>query len=486
MRMDFSFGRPGASRQRDERTPKRILVLADLHPAETPAPVASRPLIRVDSDNIDALLARCAPSALLGGAHGGDRLPFHAFDDFHPDALVKHERTFGRLLDLRRRLQQPDTFAAAAAELQAGAAVKSAPEPAPAPHPVNPGDLPATLERLLGQPAGKAPASGQPTRPASIVDSLVRQAVAPHIAPSADPKLPQFVSAVDAALGDAMRAVLHAPGFQEVEATWRGLHWLVSSLELGEALEIHLLQVTRNELAAGVGPDSDLYRRLVDREAQTSGGFAPAAMIGAFRFRATLEDLALLESMGMLARAVGAPFVAEAAADLLGSLGLAAQPDPRDWTPLEATIEERWRALRAGPAAAHLGLALPRILLRLPYGAKSDPIEAFAFEEVPPGANHEAFLWGNAAFACALVMARELEADGEATDAGSITGLPAFTFAGDEGPRLQPCAEVCLTERACQAVLARGIMPLVSVKDADQVRLVRLQTIAAPPTALVG
>ena len=488
MRIDFSFGRPGSSRRRDDGSPARLLVLADLHPTNAPARVIDRPIVRVDIDNIGQVLARCAPSATLPAKRGGERLEFGAFDDFHPDALVKRERLFGRLTDLRRRLRHPDTFAAAAAELRAGASPEAVPQAAPAlapaPARADREDLPAALERLLGGSPDKTPPRGQP-RAENVVDNLIRQAVAPYVVAAADPRMPELVSAVDAAMSDVMRGVLHDPGVQEIEATWRGIHWLVSSLELGETLELHLLHVTRGELSSGAAAGSDLYRRLVDKEAQTAGGLRPAAIVGAYRFDATADDLALLESMGALARAVGAPFVAECGASLLGARGVAQQPDPRDWTALEAGLEARWHGLRAGPAAPYLGLALPRILLRLPYGRKADPIETFTFEELPPEADHEAFLWGNAAFACALVMARELDAEEEASDAGSIAGLPAFTFDTDEGPRLQPCAEVCLTERAIGAVLARGIMPLVSVKDADEVRLVRLQSIADPPTALL-
>ncbi len=298
--------------------------------------------------------------------------------------------------------------------------------------------------------------------------------------------MPQLLSAVDAALADQMRSVLHDPGFQAVEATWRGIQWLISSIELDEELELHVLHVTRDELLAATGPESGLYRRLVDREALTPGGLALSALIGCFRFGPTAEDLAGLESMGVLARAAGAPFVAESAAGLLGSSGIAQQPDPREWERLDPDIEARWRALRTGPAAPYLGLALPRFLLRRPYGAKSDPIEGFGFEELPGRAEHEDFLWGSAALACAAVIARVLRPDADPAGAGDLGGLPAFVLTVDGESRLQPCAEVCLGERAIDAILTRGIMPLVTVKNTDVVRLLRLQSIADPPTSLLA
>ncbi len=119
MRLDFPFGPSRPARQDDEGGPRRILLLADLHPAAPPDDILVRPIVRVDLDNIDDLLARCAPSVLIGPGEGGERLRFRSFDDFHPDVLLKNPRLFGRLLDLRNRLQDPGTFANALAELDA-------------------------------------------------------------------------------------------------------------------------------------------------------------------------------------------------------------------------------------------------------------------------------------------------------------------------------------------------------------------------------
>jgi type VI secretion system protein ImpC len=470
----------------DDGSPRRILLLADLHPAEPPDDMVARPIVRVDLDNIDGLLARCAPSVALGPEKGGERLRFRSFDDFHPDALLKNTRLFGRLLDLRNRLLHPDTFAGALAQLDAETTPGGATRPAEVTPQAEPADVQSTLERLLGRKSANSPSIAPSPRAGSAVDELIRRIVAPDVVVPSDSRVPQLVSAVDVALADQMRGVLHDPGFQAVEATWRGIQWLVSSIELDEALELHLLHVTRDELSAGTGPESGLYRRLVDREARTPGGLTLSALIGCFRFGPTPEDLALLESIGTLARAAGAPFVAESASGLLGSSGIAQQPDPRDWTRLDPDIEARWRALRAGPAAPRLGLSLPRFLLRRPYGAKSDPIEGFGFEELPGGAGHESFLWGSPAFACAAVTARVLRPDSDPSDAGDIGGLPAFVLTVDGESRLQPCAEVCLGDRAADAILARGIMPLVTIKDTDVVRLLRLQSIADPPTSLLG
>jgi type VI secretion system protein ImpC len=482
MDFDFTF-RPSKSSRRRDDTPARILILGNLRGQEAETqPVLERPIARIDIDNIEDVLARYAPSVVLGAEAGGERPQFRAFADFHPDTLVETLAVFRRLRDLRRRLEHPGTFAGALAELRADPIAGETITPG-APAPVRTEDPSSTFERLLGRSTDAPPATPQSVRLAPV-DALIRRIVAPHIVQAADPQVPQLVSAVDIALTDAMRRVLHDPGFQDVEATWRGIQWLVSSLELGEELELHVLHLRREELANGVGPDSDLYRRLVEREAR-AGGLQLSALIGHYRFDATKEDLDVLESMGALARAAGAPFVAECGASLVGASSLERQPDPRDWKPLDADVAARWAALRRAAIASHVGLALPRFLLRLPYGSRSDPIEAFRFEEQPATPEHEAFLWGNPALACAVVIARLSEEDVPA-DAATITGLPAFVSTIDGESRLQPCAEVGLTERAVDAVLARGIMPLVTLGDRDAARLVRLQSIADPPGALTG
>lgn len=477
MRFDFTFGPTRSARRRDDDGPRRILLLADLHPTEAAGDVASRPIARVDVDSIHDVLARYAPSVVLGAERGGERFQFRSFDDFHPDALLKSAPLFGRLLGLRSRLQHPGTFDAALAELEAEVLPAGAPISPDAPRPTDPPEIRSTLERLLGRGSEKTAPSAAP-RAASPIDDLIRRIVAPNVVAPADSRVPQLVSAVDVVMGDVMRGVLHDPGFQAVEATWRGIAWLVSSVEFDEALELHLLHVTRGELSQEAGAGGGLYRRLVDREALTPGGLELAALIGCYRFNPAAEDLATLQSVGMLARAAGAPFVAECGPGLLGSRGMAEEPDPRQWRPLDPQIEEAWTALRAGAAGPYLGLSLPRFLLRRPYGGKSDPIEGFRFEELPATPDHESFLWGSPAIACAAVLARGLRPDSDGSAAGDIGGLPAFVVSDDGEPRLQPCAEACLSERAVDAILARGIMPLVGIKNTDVVRLPRLQSIA--------
>ncbi len=71
-------------------------------------------------------------------------------------------------------------------------------------------------------------------------------------------------------------------------------------------------------------------------------------------------------------------------------------------------------------------------------------------------------------------------------DVLQIGDLPAHTYQVDGETQLQPCAEVCLTERAAESILSRGLMPLMSYKNRNAVRLIRWQSLADPAAALAG
>jgi type VI secretion system protein ImpC len=258
---------------------------------------------------------------------------------------------------------------------------------------------------------------------------------------------------------------------------------------------LYVLDVSRRELLAdisaaqGTVERSGLYRLLVEQGKGTTGGEPWSVIVGNYAFGVAGEDVGLLASLGAIASHAGGPFIAAAKPELVGCDSLVATPDPRDWTPPRGEVVEGWHALRASLMAPWIGLALPRMLLRLPYGKATDAVEAFEFEEFAGVREHESYLWGNGALACALLIARSFTSRGwdmEPGDELDVDDLPAFTFDDDGEKRLQPCAEVALIERAGQAILDAGLMPLSSYKNRNAVRVVRLQSIADPSQALSG
>lgn len=417
MRLDFDFGSTGGARRVESRRP-RMLVVADLMGAragEAP-PIDSRRVVRIDAENFDEVLARIGP-ALEVGAEAP--LRFDELDDFHPDALFEKVPLFDRLRELRERLQRPDAFAAAVAELRAEAPARGSSDD-------------GFLDRLLGR-EGAAP---QIARDEAGLEGFVRSLVTPHLVAGDDPQLPQYLSAVDTAIGDAMRGLLHDPAFQRLEAAWRGVRWLTA--EAGEeTVDLFLLQATSDELRSVPLHDEvpwDLV--VIDR---------------------IFDEQALDRLQGLAAS--GQPLVAGASDDLVGG----AEPP------------QAWNALRARPEARSVALVWPRVLLRLPYGRRSDPIDAFEFEELPAAHDHDDYLWGNGAFAAALVKAQE--GLGSAAVPGELDGLPAYTYVVQGETTLKPCAERLLPRATIEQVAARGISPLLSIAGRDAVRLLKLQSI---------
>jgi type VI secretion system protein ImpC len=278
-----------------------------------------------------------------------------------------------------------------------------------------------------------------------------------------------------------------------MESTWRGLDRLISGVEIGESLEIHVLDVTKDQLRVDLLlddrpiTDSVLYRLLVESGRQTAGGQIWSALVADITFGPSAQDVDLLAALGAVAAHAGGPLLAGASPSLVGCEQLNTSPDPREWAPLDDDQQRRWDALRTSPLAPWIGLALPRVLCRLPYGSRGEEIDAFPFDELTDPPQHEALLWGNPAVACLMLLARSALHSGWPPDLAAaldLDSLPALTVRVDGEVRLYPCGEVYLAERAVDELLGRGLMPLVSFKNRNAVRLVRFQSIADPPAAL--
>jgi type VI secretion system protein ImpC len=435
-RLDFNVDFGPKRRRRDESEPMRLLVLGDFSgkPAGERGPLASRAIHRVDIDNLDTLIRRLEPRAVVPDGE----VRFQQIDDFHPDHLYARIDRFERLRRARTA--------------------------APAP----PDD--DQVARLLGRP---------PERPAppaaSGLDALIRDTVAPYVVKDTSALVAAHVQAVDAAIADEMRAVLHAPAFQAIEAAWRGVRWLVAGLELDENLQLHLLDVTREELiadvaaAAGEPANSGLYHALVDRSRRGGDGDRWSALVGLLRFGASSGDISLLAALGQVASHAGGPYLGDAD-PLLTRLPI---DQPSDWLALRRADTARW-----------IALAAPRMLLRMPYGRKRDPIETFAFEELSDPPQPDRLLWGPASLAMALTIARTFTAGGwqrVPDDEREIGDLPAFTFERDGEPELQPAVEQLLGDREIDTFLKAGLVPLAGRRDTTSLVVVRLQSISDPP-----
>jgi type VI secretion system protein ImpC len=299
-----------------------------------------------------------------------------------------------------------------------------------------------------------------------------------------------MVGSIDAATSQLLRDILHHHDFQALEAAWRGLYFLTHRLDTDGPLSISLVDLTSAELADDLRTAPNLEstklhaRTSEDRSTQRSW----AVLMANMEFAPEPADLAFLRRMAGIARAAGAPFLAAASPRFLGCDCLAETPDPSNWQP-ESSVASDWNALRSHPDARFVGLALPRFLLRLPYGKKSNPIESFDFEELIAGSVHGDFLWVNPAFALIELLARSFNADGWRLRPGSntlIEGLPLYIDRRGDEPEATPCAEVLLTDPVVETIVVKGLMVLRSVRNRDAVSLARFQSIAEPAQDLAG
>ena len=238
---------------------------------------------------------------------------------------------------------------------------------------------------------------------------------------------------------------------------------------------------------SGLGfEETGLYKLLVEGSVGTPGARRWAVLVGDYTFGPEPKDVEIAARLAGIANLAGAPWISAAHPQLAGCESFHDTPDPADWL---KESPPAWDVLRALPLASWLGLATPRFLLRLPYGSETEPCDLFPFEEMPGTPAHEDYLWGNPAFACALLLARSFASAGWDFQPGmhqDIGGLPLHLYRANGDPVSTPCAETLLTERAAVRLIERGLMPLASLKDSDTVRLVRFQSVAHPSAPLAG
>lgn len=419
--------------------PFRLAVLADFSGGAERRPVSQRKPLFVDRDNFEEILAKLRPTVDLPAG----QITFMEMEDFHPDVIYDRLTVFEALRDLRTRLEDPSTFKQAIRELSGQ----------PAPAAPKPGD--DLIEQLLSEAA----AAPQRAKADDDLQNFIREAVRPYLVDRPDPRAPERIRQVDEAAAGIMREIIHDPSFQSLESIWRTLFTLVRTLDTGTDLKVYLYDITRDELEA---EPQAVFEMFANRS-------EPLAVIGcAFAFGT--EDMPLLRTLARIASRTGAPVLAEGGLSLLDG-------------------DEAWFGFRRSAEAKQIGLAIPRILLRLPYGEATIPCERFSFEEVSGKPELKQLLWGSPGPYCAMLIAQAFEREGWALRPGSvrdIEDLPVYVYKEDGETLALPCAETELTEDAAEALADNGFMPVAAIRNRDAVRVLRFQSVADPASALPG
>ncbi len=304
-----------------------------------------------------------------------------------------------------------------------------------------------------------------------------------------------MIAAIDKKLSEQVNLILHNEEFQKLEGAWRGLHYMVNNTETDEQLKIRVMNISKAELGKtlkrykGTAWDqSPLFKKVYEEEYGQFGGEPFGAMVGDYHFDQSPPDVELLAEMAKVCAAAHMPFITGASPTVMQMDSWQELANPRDLTKIFTTPEyAAWRSLRESDDARYLGLCMPRFLSRLPYGARTNPVEAFDFEEDTGSADHGKYAWANAAYAMATNINRSFKEFGWCSrirgieSGGAVANLPTHTFPTDDGGVDMKCpTEISISDRR-EAELARnGFMPLVHRKGSDFAAFIGAQSLQKP------
>jgi type VI secretion system protein ImpC len=329
------------------------------------------------------------------------------------------------------------------------------------------------------------------------IDELARQAAKDTTLVSDDPvgMVEELIAGLDKKLDEQVNLILHAPKFQALEGSWRGLNSLVMKSDLDSKLKIRVLNVSKEEIRKSFKrypgerwAESPLFLKIYQKEYGTPGGEPYGCIIGDFEFSEAPTDIEVLTGMAQIAAMAHAPFITAAAPALLGLNSWSELPNVKDATKLfDLAKYTGWRALRAHEDSRYIGMAFPRFMSRKPYGAKSEPVDEFAFEEDLAHGDPNRYTWSNAAYAMGLNIARSFSDYGwtcnirGANAGGRVDGLPVALFETDDGGQDLVCpTEVSITESQELNLANNGFMPLSHFKNTDYAAFIGAQSLQKP------
>ena len=301
------------------------------------------------------------------------------------------------------------------------------------------------------------------------------------------------IADLDALISTQLNEVMHAEPFQKLEASWRGLYYLVQQTETSTSLKIKLMNVSKKDLLkdfqkATEFDQSKLFKKIYEEEYGTLGGRSFGALIGDYEFGRHPQDVELLEKMAGVASTSHAPFIAAANPTVFNFESFTELSGPRDLEKIfDSDAYLKWNMFRKSDDSRYVGLCLPHLLLRLPYGKDTVPVEEFDYEENVDGRDHSKYLWGNAAYAFAArltdAFARHewCAAIRGVEGGGLVEGLPAHTFTTDDGDIATKCpTEIAITDRRENELAKLGFIPMCYYKGTDTAVFMGAQSMQKP------
>jgi type VI secretion system protein ImpC len=349
------------------------------------------------------------------------------------------------------------------------------------------------LDQIVEQGRFADPAARE--RGKNLVKEFVAQVLEGSMAlgRDADQMISARVAQIDHLVSIQLNEILHNQQFQKLEGTWRGLKYLLDQSETGSQLKIRILNASKKDLLRDLqrAPEFDqsaMFKKVYEEEYGLFGGEPFGALVGDYEFSKHPEDLELLEKVSQVAAAAHAPFLSAASSELLNMESYTNLDQPRDIGKIfDSTEYAKWKGFRESEDSKYVALTCPRVLMRLPYGRDTAPVEGFNFEEGVDGTDHSKYLWGNAAYALASKMTQAFATYGWCVairgveGGGLVDGMPSHTFRTDEGDVALKCpTEIAITDRREKELADQGLVPLVHCKGTDKAAFFSIQSCNKP------
>jgi len=456
----------------NEKTPMHVLLVGNFRGTghqddrQNPKPVV------VDRDNLYELPEKLGVrlDGILASADGQtEDIEFQEFEDFEPDELFEKLTLLENLRSLRRRLQNPKHFAAAAAEVMAWAPPQAETEPSAADKttPVS-AAAPGSEDLFADVLSQSTDTSGSPLETGNW-GAFIQEVLSGSDIQKVDPRQDELVAIVDQAIQETMRRVLQGPKFHALEMNWRGLRMLTFQVETHAKLKIYILDTTAQAFREALQDDnwqSGWLAELLTTPSKTPGA-TPWGVVGClFPFGVNQDDLVLAAKLGDLCQSAGAAAAIELRAT------------KEQWLDPEAPLHEAWNANRMTRPMLNVAGLWPRVQLRLPYGKKYKSTDTFEFEEVSqPGGSQLA--WGSPVWLACTAMANSFNESGWSLDPSAVSqfsDLPVYFDPADDGDA-HPCGEYLLTDEESAKLMEIGLSPVISFKNQDRVQIRGLQSL---------
>jgi len=313
----------------------------------------------------------------------------------------------------------------------------------------------------------------------ALLEEVMRDQIL--VSKDTDAMIAARIAQLDEILSTQLNEIMHAPEFQKMEGSWRGLHYLVNQSETSTSLKIKVMNVTKRELLNDLKncsefDQSNMFKKVYEEEFGTLGGAPFGALIGDYYFGRGPEDLEVLEKMSNIAASAHSPFITGSSPELFGWNDFTELAGPRDLAKIfDNDLYARWKSFRESDDSMYVGLAMPHILMRPPYGEGSVTLETFNYEEKVDGKDHHKYLWGNAAFAFAARLTNAFSlyewcaAIRGVEGGGLVEGLPSHTFMTDDGDVALKCpTEIAITDRREAELSKLGFIPMCHHKGTDK------------------